>query len=205
MLPLFVVGRVREFCCWFLFDWSPLRILQDSSLACCSCCSCFLYCLLRWPESIRANRFRVTELNPFVANRASGGLKIVNRGIEAICAIRLHIMKIGFFCESIRVNRFARIAPICVANRRAIYDCLSSCLSSCLLALVCCGARGTLRFCLTLVLLARFGVCPARRVPETSEFSSPPPRPVAGSLNSRVLEADVPLQHVPPVVAKSLK
>ena len=59
---------------------------------------------------ILANRFRVPELNPFFANRASGGLKIANRRFEAIRANRSNIMKIGVSLridlrESIRANR----------------------------------------------------------------------------------------------------
>ena len=43
-----------------------------------------------------------------------------NRRFEAIFIIRSNVTKIGFFCESIRANQFARVAPIRVANRRAI-------------------------------------------------------------------------------------
>ena len=70
---------------------------------------------------ILANRFRVPELNPFFATRASGVLKIANRRFEAIRGNRYeNIFFLFFFCESIRANRFARIAPIRVANRRAM-------------------------------------------------------------------------------------
>ena len=73
----------------------------------------------RIDSQIRANRFRVPELNPFLANRAS------NHRFEAICANRSHVAKIVFFLridsrESIHANRFMRIAPIRIANRRAI-------------------------------------------------------------------------------------
>ena len=61
---------------------------------------------IRADRLILANRFRVPELNPFFANRASEGLKFANRRFEAIRANRSHVMKIGFlFCESIRANR----------------------------------------------------------------------------------------------------
>ena len=62
------------------------------------------------------NRFRVPELNPFFCESRFGGLKIANRRFEAIRADRSHLLKIVFFSA----NRFARIAPIRVANRRAI-------------------------------------------------------------------------------------
>ena len=63
---------------------------------------------IRANRLILANRFRVPELSPFFANRASGGLKIANRRFEAIRANRSHVMKRGFFflridsCESLR-------------------------------------------------------------------------------------------------------
>ena len=81
---------------------------------------------------IRANRFadsrespdsresfQGSRTEPLFANHAPRGRgpKIANRRFEAIRAI---LIKMGVFCESIRVNRFARIAPIRVANRRAI-------------------------------------------------------------------------------------
>ena len=60
---------------------------------------------------ILLNRFRVPELNPFVANRAVGGLKNVNCRFEAIRANRSHVMEIVFFFflrvdsrESVRRN-----------------------------------------------------------------------------------------------------
>ena len=48
---------------------------------------------------ILANRFRVPDLNPF--------LQIALRGVKVRMfeANRSHVMKIGFFCESIRANR----------------------------------------------------------------------------------------------------
>ena len=73
-------------------------------------------------ESIRANRlilascFRVPKLNPFFCESWFGGLKIANRRFEAIRANRLkRYEKRGF-----RENRFGRIAPIRVGNRRTI-------------------------------------------------------------------------------------
>ena len=51
---------------------------------------------------ILANRFRVPELNPFFCESRFGGLKIANRGVEAIRTNRSHVMKIS-------ANRFARI------------------------------------------------------------------------------------------------
>ena len=82
---------------------------------------------------IRANRFADSRASldsresfqgsltePLFCESRFGGLKIANRRFEAIRANRSHVMKIGVFCESIRTNRFTRIAPICVANRRAI-------------------------------------------------------------------------------------
>ena len=59
---------------------------------------------IRTNRLILANRFRVPELNPFFANRASGGYK------WRIAGLRRHIMKIGIFLrmhshELIRANR----------------------------------------------------------------------------------------------------
>ena len=68
---------------------------------------------IRANRLILANRFRVPELNPFFANRASGGLKIANRRFEAIRSNRSHVMKIGVFLriDSRESPRFAlRIA-----------------------------------------------------------------------------------------------
>ena len=72
--------------------------------------------LLRWSDSREfadsresldsRESFRVPELNPFFANRPSGGLKIANRSFEAIRANRWHVLKIGFF---VSVSRFVRI------------------------------------------------------------------------------------------------
>ena len=56
--------------------------------------------LLPLDGTIRANRFGVPELNPLFANRGA----------------RSNVIKIEIFWG----NRFARIAPIRVANRRAI-------------------------------------------------------------------------------------
>ena len=68
---------------------------------------------------ILANRFRVPELNPFFCKSRLSfrGAKIANRRFEAIRSNRSHVMKIGFFFSA---NRFARIAPIRVANRWAV-------------------------------------------------------------------------------------
>ena len=53
---------------------------------------------IRADRLILANRFTVAELNPFLANRASGGgVKLGNRRLEAISANRSDIMKIGVF------------------------------------------------------------------------------------------------------------
>ena len=65
---------------------------------------------IRANRLILANRFRDPELNPFFANRASGGLKIANRRFEAIGANRSHVMKIRIFLrihsrQSIHANR----------------------------------------------------------------------------------------------------
>ena len=67
------------------------------------------------------DRFRVRFPNWtfFFCELRFGELKIANRRFEAIRANRSHVMKIGFFFF-FRANRFARIAPIRVANRRAI-------------------------------------------------------------------------------------
>ena len=54
---------------------------------------------------IPVNRFRIPELNPFFANRASGGLKIANRRFEAIRANRSHVMRTGFFFFSRAAKR----------------------------------------------------------------------------------------------------
>ena len=64
---------------------------------------------IRANRLILANRLGVPELNPFLANRSFGGLKIANRSFEAIHANHWHIMKMGVFlrvdsCESIRAN-----------------------------------------------------------------------------------------------------
>ena len=45
---------------------------------------------------ILANHFRLPELNPFFANRASSGLKIANCRFEAIRANRSHTDEIVF-------------------------------------------------------------------------------------------------------------
>ena len=50
---------------------------------------------------IRANHFRVPELNPLSANPVSGALKIANRRFQAIRANRSNVMKTVFF---LRVN-----------------------------------------------------------------------------------------------------
>ena len=65
---------------------------------------------IRANRMILANHLRVPELNPFFANRASGGPKLVNRRFEAIRANRLHVVKVGVFlridsCDPIRENR----------------------------------------------------------------------------------------------------
>ena len=52
----------------------------------------------------------------FSESRFGGQTKIAKRRFEAIRANRSHVMNIGFYSA----NRFARIAPIRVANRRAI-------------------------------------------------------------------------------------
>ena len=71
---------------------------------------------IRVNRLILANRFRLPELKPLFANRTSGGgLKIANRRFEAIRANRSHVVSRGS-----SANRFARITPIRVANRRAI-------------------------------------------------------------------------------------
>ena len=46
-------------------------------------------------SQIRANRVRVPELNPFLANRVSGHQKCANRRFEAIRANCLNILKTG--------------------------------------------------------------------------------------------------------------
>ena len=76
---------------------------------------------IRANHLILANRFRVPELNPLFANRASEGLKIANRRFEAIRANRSHVMKIGV-CLRIdsRESTRARITPIRVATRRVV-------------------------------------------------------------------------------------
>ena len=89
----------------------------------------------KWPEHrcldgpIRANRFADSRAShdscesfqgsrtgpPFFCESGFGGLKIANRGFEAVRANRSHYENRGF-----SANRFARIASIRVANRRAI-------------------------------------------------------------------------------------
>ena len=78
---------------------------------------------IRANRPILANRFRVPKLNPFFANRASGGLKIANRRFEAIRANRSRIMKIigwdfaelifrGFlFLKNLGANASTRFSP----------------------------------------------------------------------------------------------
>ena len=81
---------------------------------------------IRANRLILANRFRIPELNPFFANRASGGLKIVNRrfwghsrkslasyensffffvrdfqkALSAVARIRRTLVQWGLFCHS---------------------------------------------------------------------------------------------------------
>ena len=78
---------------------------------------------------IRANRFTDSRespdcresLNPLFCESRFGGLKIANRRFEADSRESLQRYENRFFfCESIRANRFTRIAPIRVANRWAI-------------------------------------------------------------------------------------
>ena len=62
---------------------------------------------------IRANRFRVPELNPLFCESRLGALKIANRRFEEIRANRSNVMNIGFFLriDSHESPRFAlRIA-----------------------------------------------------------------------------------------------
>ena len=66
---------------------------------------------------ILASHFIVPELNPFFCESRFGGLKIANRSFEAIRANRSHVMKTA---RAFAANRFVRLAPIRVANRRAI-------------------------------------------------------------------------------------
>ena len=75
---------------------------------------------IRANRLILANLFRVPELNPCFCESRFGGLKIANRRFEAIRANRSNVMKYGFFCESIRANRFMRIALIRVVNGRTV-------------------------------------------------------------------------------------
>ena len=58
---------------------------------------------IRTSRLILASRFKVPELNPFFfANRASKGLKIVNRRFEAIRANRSHVKIV--FCFFLRID-----------------------------------------------------------------------------------------------------
>ena len=72
---------------------------------------------------IRANRIDSREslegsrIEPLFLRIASPG---TNRRFEVIRANRSSAMTIGALCESIRANQFARIAPIRIANRRAL-------------------------------------------------------------------------------------
>ena len=67
---------------------------------------------IRANRLILANRFRVPGLNPFLANRASGGggANIANRRFEAIRANRSHVMKIEVF---LRISEKPRIRLGC--------------------------------------------------------------------------------------------
>ena len=70
---------------------------------------------IRANRLILANRFRVAELNPFFANRASGGWKLPIAGLRRFAWIARMLwiniyIYMFFFCESIRANRFTRIA-----------------------------------------------------------------------------------------------
>ena len=70
---------------------------------------------IRANRLILANRSRVPELNPFFANRASGGLKRANRRFEAIRANRSHTVKnrVSSANRFARITRFARIESPC--------------------------------------------------------------------------------------------
>ena len=63
---------------------------------------------IRAHRPVLANRLSVPELNPFFANRASGGLKIANRRFEAIRVNRSHVIKLYIY-RGFSANRFARI------------------------------------------------------------------------------------------------
>ena len=52
---------------------------------------------IRANRMILTNRFRVPELNPLFCESRFGGLRIANRGFEAIRANRPNVMKIGVF------------------------------------------------------------------------------------------------------------
>ena len=56
-------------------------------------CTIFVQ-FVRIDSQIRANRFRVPELNPLFCESRFRGLKIANRRFEAIRANRSHVMKI---------------------------------------------------------------------------------------------------------------
>ena len=74
---------------------------------------------IRANRLILANRFRVPELNPSFSTRASGGQTLRIAGLRRFARIARTLWKIVWFFSA---NRFARIFPIRVANRRAISD-----------------------------------------------------------------------------------
>ena len=78
---------------------------------------------------IRANRFaeslespgscessQGSRTEPLFCELRFGALTLANRRFEAIRANHSNVMKIGFSCESIHANRFARIAPLRIAG-----------------------------------------------------------------------------------------
>ena len=112
-------------CCAFDGEWGWFRGRGDLAKAVwwsfwTSCCVVFH---LRWPDWIRANRFadsrespdsreasQRSRTEPLFCESCFGGLKIANRGFEAIRANRSQVMKMGAFLridsrESIRANR----------------------------------------------------------------------------------------------------
>ena len=72
--------------------------------------------MLRWPDSREC--FQASGAEPFLCESPSGAQKIANHSFEATRVNCSNILKIRFTCCS--ANQLARIAPIRVANRRAI-------------------------------------------------------------------------------------
>ena len=75
---------------------------------------------IRANRLVLANRFRLPELNPFLRIALRGPLNCESQVSGDSRKSLARYENSFFFCESIRANRFTRIALIRVANRQAI-------------------------------------------------------------------------------------